>query len=86
MCSPHLFTSDVILGTVSRGGHDNKNLSCFFNLFLRIYHECEGRIEKSVPKITIWHPILTRLMDYFSCSPPFLFIYLFILKLASRSP
>ena len=22
---------------------------------IRIYHECEGSIEKSVPKITIWH-------------------------------
>ena len=23
--------------------------------FIRIYHECEGRIEKSVPRITNWH-------------------------------
>ena len=22
---------------------------------LRIYHECEGRIENSVPRITFWH-------------------------------
>ena len=22
---------------------------------IRIYHECEGRIEKSVPKIAVWH-------------------------------
>ena len=22
---------------------------------IRIYHECEGRIEKSVPRITVWH-------------------------------
>ena len=22
---------------------------------IRIYHECEGRIEKSVPRINIWH-------------------------------
>ena len=22
---------------------------------ISIYHECEGRIEKSVPRITIWH-------------------------------
>ena len=22
---------------------------------LRIYQECEGRIEKSVPRITVWH-------------------------------
>ena len=22
---------------------------------IRIYHECEGRIEKFVPRITVWH-------------------------------
>ena len=22
---------------------------------ISIYHECEGRIEKSVPRITVWH-------------------------------
>ena len=22
---------------------------------IRIYHECEGRIEKSVSRITVWH-------------------------------
>ena len=54
---------------------------------IRIYHECEGGIEKSVPRITDWHhkacrvmtngdpegrifyPILTRIIDSFSCSP-----------------
>ena len=54
---------------------------------IRIYHECEGGIEKSVSKIINWHneacqvmtigdqggrifyPILTRIMDSFSCSP-----------------
>ena len=50
---------------------------------IRIYHECEGRIEKSVPRITVWHhvmtngdpedrffyPTLTQIMDSFSCSP-----------------
>ena len=25
-----------------------------FNI-IRTYHECEGRIEKSVPRIVIWH-------------------------------
>ena len=56
-------------------------------LTIRIYHECEGGIEKSDPRITNWHhkacrvmtnsdregqlfyPILTQIMDYFSCSP-----------------
>ena len=50
---------------------------------ISIYHECEGGIEKSVPRITDWHheackvirrngffySILTRIMDSFSCSP-----------------
>ena len=65
---------------------------------IRIYHECEGRIEKSVSRIALWHheacrvmtngdpegrffyPILTRILHSFSCSPLFLFTYLFILK------
>ena len=54
---------------------------------IRIHQECEGGIEKSVPRITDWHykacrvmtngdherqifyPILTQIMDSFSCSP-----------------
>ena len=53
---------------------------------IRIDHECEGCIEKSVPRIVVWHhglprffyPTLTRKMVSFSYSPLFLFIYLFI--------
>ena len=29
---------------------------------IRIYHECEGRIEKSVPKIAVWHHVAYRVM------------------------
>ena len=29
---------------------------------IRIYHECEGRIEKSVSRITIWHNEACRVM------------------------
>ena len=29
---------------------------------IRIYHECEGRIENSVPRITVWHHEACRLM------------------------
>ena len=49
---------------------------------IRIDHECEGGIEKSVLRITDWHhkaigdtqdgffyPTLTRITDSFSCSP-----------------
>ena len=29
---------------------------------IRIYHECEGRIEKSVLRIAVWHHEACRLM------------------------
>ena len=29
---------------------------------IRIYHECEGRIEKSVPMIAVWHHEACRVM------------------------
>ena len=29
---------------------------------IRIYHECEGRIEKSVPGIAVWHYEACRVM------------------------
>ena len=29
---------------------------------IRIYHECEGRIEKSVPRIAVWHRETCRVM------------------------
>ena len=40
-------------------------LSFFFIIFYLsffIYHECEGRIEKSVPRITVWHHQACRVM------------------------
>ena len=41
---------------------------------IRIYHECEGRIEESISRFTDWHreaccPILLQIMDSFSFSP-----------------
>ena len=29
---------------------------------IRIYHECEGRIEKFVPRIAVWHHEACRVM------------------------
>ena len=29
---------------------------------IRIYHECDGRIEKSVPRIDVWHHEACRVM------------------------
>ena len=45
---------------------------------IRIYHECEGRIEKSVSRITVWHHEACRVMTncdlegriFLSDSPP----------------
>ena len=31
-------------------------------MIIRIYHECEGRIEKSVPRITDWHHLACRVI------------------------
>ena len=31
-------------------------------LTIRIYHKCEGRIEKSVPRIAVWHHEACRVM------------------------
>ena len=39
-------------GYASTGGGKN----------IRIYHECEGRIEKSVPRIAVWHHKACRVM------------------------
>ena len=36
-----------------------KNLMC---LLVRNYNECEGRIEKSVPRIAVWHHEACRAM------------------------
>ena len=33
-----------------------------FNPFIRICHECEGRIEKSIPRVTVWHCEACRVM------------------------
>ena len=42
---------------------------------IRIHHECDGGVVKSTRLVEWWqrdgifYPILTRMMDYFSCSP-----------------
>ena len=40
----------------------NAKLKVFYSHTIRIYHECEGRIEKSVTRITIWHHEAYRVM------------------------
>ena len=34
----------------------------FIGYNIRIYHECEGRIEKSVPRIAVWHHEACQMM------------------------
>ena len=34
---------------------------------MRVYHECEERIEKSVPRITDWHHEACRVMANVDC-------------------
>ena len=36
--------------------------SVYFHDNIRIYHECAGRIEKSVPRIAVWHHEACRVM------------------------
>ena len=45
---------------------------------IRIYHECEGRIDKNPSRGSPFGTKRIIIMDYFSCSPLFLFIYVFI--------
>ena len=40
----------------------NKKIQILMVNNIRIYHECEGRIEKSVPKIAVWHNEACRVM------------------------
>ena len=38
---------------------------------IRIYHDCEGRIEKSVPRITVWHHEACRVISNGDCEADF---------------
>ena len=44
-----------------------KGKNYLYSKNIRIYHECEGRIEKSVPRITVWHHEACRVMT--NCDP-----------------
>ena len=39
-----------------------KGIYYLYSKNIRIYHECEGRIEKSVPRIDVWHHEACRVM------------------------
>ena len=43
-------------------GHILMSTASLKNDSIRIHNECEGRIEKSVPRITIWHHEACRVM------------------------
>ena len=79
----------IVYNEGSQGNDFTKNIvHVFLSLeIIRIYHECEGRLEKSIPRTAVWHheasrviprdrffyPTLTRIMDYFSCSSVFFY-------------
>ena len=43
--------------------HRTESLNWMFMIFnIGIYHECEGRVEKSVPRIAVWHHEACRVM------------------------
>ena len=64
------FAFPLIMFKIERGSiHRNKgnDFTSGFVIFstlicIRIYHECEGRIEKSVPRIAVWHHVACRVM------------------------
>ena len=44
-------------------GNPENRFSCIEAHNIRIYHECEGRIEKSIPRITTWYYEACRVMS-----------------------
>ena len=48
----------------SRRGHMIYDCDTSWSYTIRIYHEFEGRIEKSIPRIAVWHhkacPVMTN--------------------------
>ena len=48
-------------GTIDVKGESNGGTAGQYEI-IRIHHECEGGIEKSVPRITIWHHEACRVM------------------------
>ena len=85
-------------GVVGQDTHQKITSGSRFPRNIRIYHECEGRIEKSVSRITIWHHEACRVMTngdpkgwiFLSCpqrnnrffSCSPLFFYLFYFKMS----
>ena len=68
-----LVLAEVFLNFFYVNEFDSENLTIFrMNIhaklhslrknIIRIYHECEGGIEKSVPRITDWHHEVCRMM------------------------
>ena len=43
---------------------------------MKFFHECEGRIEKSVPRIAVWHHEACRVMTNFDLEGRFFLSHL----------
>ena len=57
-----IYPKNFILYTISRDKNKKYQQIRIYNWYIRIYHECEGGIEKSVPRITDWHHEACRVM------------------------
>ena len=68
----HIRLDDTVNGLLAEDSHKissvisivliNKNFGHKIMNIIRIYHECKGGIEKSVPRITVWHHKACRVM------------------------
>ena len=57
-----MFVPNVMYIWDRKFGGNVKKLPLFFFHNIRIYHKCEGRIEKSVQRIAVWHRKACRVM------------------------
>ena len=59
MCSAAFFFQGYngVAGSPGPQGHEGERVSN-----IRIYYECEGRMEKSFPRIAVWHHEACRVM------------------------
>ena len=51
----------------------------YFDDIIRILHECQVWIDKSVPRVTVWHHEARRVMP--DCDPRDRFVYLYLTRL-----
>ena len=60
ICRHHSLHTGLLTTVHSHLSHDCKILPRKWNI--RIYHECDSRIEQSIPRIAVWHHEACRVM------------------------